>query len=66
MSKPSEDLISAIDVLDQAMPTASDEEIARELKAKFPEVISDNRDALMIAGLDAMIDKAKEKSRRRP
>ena len=62
--KPNDSLTEAIRMLDQAMPGAGDEEIARELKAKFPEVISDNRDALMIAGLDSMINEAKKKNSR--
>jgi hypothetical protein len=52
-----QDLIAAIDAVHQAMPAASDEEIARELHAKFPEV---NHDALIDdARLESMIDGAK-------
>src|SRR5262249_30089788 len=59
MSKPAPDLTSAIDTIHQAMPDASEEEIARELRAKFPEVLSADRDALIDAGLDSMINEAK-------
>jgi hypothetical protein len=59
MYNASPDLIAAIETIHQAMPDASDEKIARELRAKFPEVISANRDALLIAGLDSMINSAK-------
>jgi hypothetical protein len=48
-----------METIHQAMPDASDEEIAREIHAKFPEVLSANREALLIAGLDSMINQAK-------
>jgi hypothetical protein len=41
------------------MPDASDEEFVRELHAKFPEVMSANRNALLVGGLESMINAAK-------